>query len=276
MFRAAGKKQRASKVVRSMGTVSKALSLVGLFDRMNPRIGLSELTRLSGMNKATVYRLLTELAAHGFVEQVGTSREYQLGPVFLRLASLREVAVPTLEMTRQVLRRLSDATGETAHMSMVQGEVLATVNYAYSSVHGTRVMMEDAEVLTFHGTSSGLAVLAYAAPEFVDAALGRTLPARTEDTVTDPEQIRVMLTQTRQTGIAEYVGGFEKDVHSHACPIFDSTQSVIGAIAVAAPTARMDDDLRADIRREVKRHAIELTRLMGGFLPDEFDRDLPA
>lgn len=259
-----------------MGTVSKALSLIGLFDRAHPRIGLSELTRQSGMNKATVYRLLTELAAHGFVEQVGTSREYQLGPVFLRLASLREVAVPTLELTRQVLRRLSDVTGETAHTSMVQGDVLATVDYAYSPAHGTRVMMEDAEVLTFHGTSSGLAVLAYAAPEFVDAALGRTLPARTEDTVTDPDQIRVMLGQTRKAGIAEYVGGFEKDVHSVACPIFDATQSVIGAIAVATPTSRMDDDLHTTIRREVKRHALELTRLMGGFLPDEFDRTLPA
>ena len=159
-----------------MGTVSKALSLISFFDRAHPRIGLSELTRMSGLNKATVHRLMTELAMHGYVEQVGSNREYPLGPVFLRLASLRESAVPTLELTGQVLRRLADATGETAHMSHVQGDILATVDYAYSPTHATRVMMEDAEVVTFHGTASGLAVLAYATPEFVDTVLSGDLP----------------------------------------------------------------------------------------------------
>jgi len=259
-----------------MGTVSKALSLLELFDRSRPCIGLSEMTRLSGMNKATVHRLLTELANHGYVEQVGSGREYQLGPVYLRLAALREAAVPTRELSQQVLRRLSDATHETAHMSLVQGDRLVTMGYAYSSAHGTRVMMEDAEALTFHGTSSGLAVLAYAPDDMVDRALGGPLPARTDDTVTDPDQIRQMLARTRETGIAEYVGGFEKDVHSHACPIFDSNHCVTGAMAVAAPVSRMTDELIATIRREVKHHALELTRLLGGFPPDTYNRTLPA
>ncbi len=259
-----------------MGTVSKALSLIGFFDRSHPRIGLSELTRLSGMNKATVHRLMNELAAQGYVEQVGSNREYQLGPVFLRLASLREAAVPTRKLTGQVLHVLADVTGETAHMSGVQGEILATVDFAYSPAHGTRVMMEDAEVVTFHGTASGLAVLAYASAEFVDTVLSGALPARTKDTVTDPAKIRQMLADTRTTGISTYVGGFEKDVHSHACPIFDAQQKVVGAVAVAAPTARMDDQRIANIRHEVKRHALELTRLLGGFPPDDYDRTLPA
>jgi DNA-binding IclR family transcriptional regulator len=260
----------------SMGTVSKALSLIGFFDRSHARIGLSELTRMSGMNKATVHRLMTELAEHGYVEQVGSNREYQLGPVFLRLAALREAAVPTLELTGQVLKRLADATGETAHMSRVQGNILATVDYTYSPAHGTRVAMEDAEIVTFHGTASGLAVLAYSAPDFVDTVLAGDLPARTDETVTDPAEIRKMLVQTRLSGIATYVGGFEKDVHSHACPIFDSKQKVIGAVAVAAPTVRMDDQRIAAIRLEVKRHALELTRLLGGFPADDYDRTLPA
>ena len=74
------------------------------------------------MNKATTHRLLGELAAHGFVEQVGSGREYRLGPAVLRLAALREAAVPMRELAQTVLAELAAATGETAHMSLLQGD----------------------------------------------------------------------------------------------------------------------------------------------------------
>lgn len=258
-----------------MGTVSKALSLLDLFNRSQPQIGLSDLARLSGMNKATVYRLLGELAEQGFVEQVGSGREYRLGPAFLRLAALREAAVPMRDLCQQVLRALSDATQETAHISLIQGDRLATLAYAYSPVHGTRVTMEDAELLTYHATSSGVAVLAFAPAALVDQVLAAPLDARTPETVTDPARLRTMLDAARASGIAEYVGGFEADVHSHAAPIFDARQQVIGAIAVAAPVARMDAGLTRTIRRAVKQHALTLTRLLGGFPPDSYTRTLP-
>ena len=50
-----------------MGTVSKALELLDLFTRGRPQIGLSELARLSQVNKATCFRLMSELQNHGLV-----------------------------------------------------------------------------------------------------------------------------------------------------------------------------------------------------------------
>lgn len=259
-----------------MGTVSKALSLLGYFSRARSEIGLSEMSRLSGMNKATVYRLLTELADQGFVEQVGSGREYRLGAVFPRLAALREASVPTQEVAQNVLNRLSEATGETAHMSMRQGDDLGVVCFSYSTTHGTRVTMEDAETIAFHSTSSGQAVLAYSPEAFVDAVLSVPLAKKTEHTETDPDIVRARLKDVRACGIAESVSGHEMDVHSHACPIFDAGQVCYGAVAVAAPVARMTPELRARIRSEVARAALELTRLLGGFVPDEFKHMVEA
>ena len=259
-----------------MGTVAKALSLLDHFSRARPEIGLSDLARLSGLNKATAYRLLSELQEGGFVEQTGTGREYRLGPAVLRLAALRETAVPLREMAARALQSLSDATGETAHLSLLQGERLSMLNYAYSPRHGTRVTMEDAQVLTFHATSSGLAVLAFSPPGMVDRILQGPLDKRTEDTLTDPAAIRAVLDQVRRTGMAESVGGFEKDVHSHAMPLFDAQTRVIGAMAVAAPVARMTPELKTLIRRELRQHALGLTRALGGFLPDHFAREQAA
>ena len=127
-----------------MGTVTKALSLLAFFNHERAEIGLSEFTRLSGMNKATVYRMLTELLNQGFVEQTGHDRAYRLGPEVLRLAALREAAVPMLTVSRGILDQVSDQTGETAHVSLRQGDRLTSLAYVYSPRHATKVTMDDA------------------------------------------------------------------------------------------------------------------------------------
>lgn len=259
-----------------MGTVSKALSLLGYFSRERNLIGLTEMARLSGLNKATVHRLLGELQNQGYVEQTGSGREYRLGPVFLRLAALREAEVPTREVARKALIALSDATGETAHMSMLQGRTLSVVAYAHSSKHGTHVSMADAEVISLHATSSGQAVLAFSDATLVDRVLGEELVKYTAQTETDPARIRARLDEIRASGVAESVSGFEADVHSHSCPLFDARQICIGAMAVAAPVARMTPALRQTIRAEVPAAALGLTRTLGGFAPPAFTRTLTS
>ena len=259
-----------------MGTVTKALSLLTLFNQTRPEIGLSDVTRLSGLNKATTYRLLSELQAQGFVEQVGNDRAYRLGPEILRLAALREAAVPLLSVAREVLDHMCAATGETAHLSHIRGHQLNTLTYAYGARHGTQVRMEDAEVLSFHATSSGLAVLGFAPPEFVDDILSRPLTAHTGQTQTDPTHIRAALAKVRAHGIAESIGGFEADVHSHAAPVFGPDANPIGALAVAAPVSRMTEPLQSLIRAELRQGAQDLTQRIGGFFPTGFPQGAVA
>ncbi|MFY1708292.1 IclR family transcriptional regulator [Tritonibacter scottomollicae] len=259
-----------------MGTVSKALNLLTHFNHGRLVIGLSDLTRLSGMNKATVYRLMSELQATGFVEQVDGDRAYRLGPQVLRLAALREASVPILSASRRVLRELSEETGETTHLSLLQGDQLASLSHAYAPRNATKVMMEDAEVLTFHGTASGLAVLAFADPGFVDAVLAQPLEARTAQTQTDPVAIRAELAAVQRSGLAQSIGGYEAEVHSHAVPIFGPDQVVLGALAVAAPTSRMSDDQKTAIPRALRLAGLALTERIGGACPPEFPTDIAA
>lgn len=253
-----------------MGTVAKALSLLSQFSLSRPEIGLSDMARLSGMNKATVFRLLSELEAGGFVEQIGTTRAYRLGSEVLRLATLRDAAVPLRAVVSTVLDDLCAQTDETVHMSLVQGQHLNALAHKYSATHATRVMMEDASELSFHATSSGLAVLAFSDPTFVDAILSRPLPRFTQQTKTDPDHIRQLLATARQAGFAESVSGFEVDVHSHAAPVFGPDARPIGALAVAAPVARITGRTRSHIQRHLAKHAYTLTLKTGGFYPPDF------
>ena len=244
-----------------MGTVGKALELIDHFTRATPQLGLSQLARLSGLNKATCHRLLTELVRHGLVEQTGPAREYRIGPAVLRLAALREAAVPLRAAAQPILDRLAGSTGETAHLSHLVAGRLQTLAYAYAARSGIKVMMEDADILPFHATASGAAVLAHLAdPEPQVAA------------APDPQSLRARIAETRARGFAETVSTFEKDVHSLAVPLFDATGACTGALAVAAAAPRMTADLHAIITRELPRAAAELTALAGGRIPDPLAR----
>lgn len=220
-------------------------------------LGLSQLARASGLNKATCHRLLTELESRDLLEQVGPAREYRLGPAVLRLSALREAAVPTRDAAMPTLRRLAEATGETAHLSHLIAGKLQTLAFAYASRGGVKVMMEDADILPFHATASGAAVLAFGAdPETLIAASP------------DPDAVRTRIAATRAKGYAETVSTFEKDVHSLAVPLFDASGICTGALAVAAAAPRMTPALHATITRELTLAAQEITHLWGGQPPD--------
>lgn len=259
-----------------MGTVSKALKLLSYFAPDRTEIGLSDLTRLSGMNKATVYRLMGELQESGFVEQGESDRAYRLGPQVLHLAALREASTPILSVSRRVLRELSDETGETTHVSLGHETHVQTLSHAYSPSHATKVTMEDAQTVTYHATSSGLAILAYADPEFVEQVLSQPLKAHTSMTLVDPDEIRAKLAAIRETGLSDTLGSFELEVHSHAVPIFGADRRAIGALAVAAPASRMSPERQATIRAALRRAGAALTHRIGGSPPADYPQNIPA
>ncbi|MGB8814429.1 MAG: IclR family transcriptional regulator [Paracoccaceae bacterium] len=252
-----------------MGTVSKALELLDCFTRQRALIGLSDFARLSGMNKSTCHRMLTELAAFGFVEQVGKAREYRLGPQVLRMAALREAAVPMRDAAMPVLRGLAQSLGETVHLSVIVGENLQMLAFSYSTAHSMAVMMEDANTLPYHATASGLAVLGFGTPAFRERVLTQPLPRLTKRTETNPAVIRERAAQARARGFATSSGGFEAEVDSIAVPLFDAAGQCCGALAVAAPASRLTSELLAAIRHEITKGAAQIVALWGGQVPPD-------
>lgn len=110
-----------------MKTVDKALSVLDQFSLEKTEIGLSELSRMAGLDKAATRRLLLALAKHGFIEQVAETRKYRLGHGFLRLARIREATVPLARAAQEVADWLVEQTGETAHVSIPGKTGMTTV-----------------------------------------------------------------------------------------------------------------------------------------------------
>jgi DNA-binding IclR family transcriptional regulator len=250
-----------------MGTITKALDLLSLFTADRAEIGLGEFVRLTGRDKATVHRHLTELHENGFLEQHPTTRAYRLGPAILRLAALRETLFPVRRLLQPLVTELSQTTGELAHASLLQGDALSPVAHADPHTHGIQVHFDPAEMLPMHATSSGLAVLAFLPERDQTRILNAPLKAHTSRTITDPGRLRAQIEQTRQTGLARVESGFDEDVHSMGTPLFGEEGRVIGAMAIAVPVVRAKDDRLGQMAAELHAMADRATRSLGGTRP---------
>ena len=111
-----------------MGTVGKAISLLELFTVAEPELGLTDLARRSGFDKATTRRLLVALTSRGFIEQDAATRHYRLGAGLSRLARIREARFPFLQTAVPLVRDLASATAETVHLSEFGTDRLVTVH----------------------------------------------------------------------------------------------------------------------------------------------------
>lgn len=245
-----------------MQTVDRALGLLGNFSEQRPSIGLSELARLSGYNKATTRRFLIALEKHGIVEQDATSRAYRLGPGLLRLARVREATNPVAAIVQPVLQGLVSATGETAHFSLYAAGSLATIGLT-ESAKSNRVMLGKGEAIPLHATASGIAYLAFAKPAISDRVLAKTLPAFTDSTMTDPEQIRRQFVSVRKRGVAVARSTYEDGVCGVAAAVLGNDGLACGAVAIAAPEARMQRKVIAAAQAEVLSAASEINLAMG-------------
>lgn len=250
-------------------TVDKALDLLTHFTQAQAEIGLSELARLAGQDKATVHRMLQSLAKHGLVEQNQTSKLYRLGAGTLRLARNREASFPTSSVVMDVLQQLTDATGETSHASLIAGGSLATVGL----VKGTgaiHVSLDAGESLPFHATASGVACLAFLPEEQVMHILKQKLGKFTDKTPTSAAALLRAVEQARSKGYAMSDQSYENDVFGIAAPLFAAGGMATGAVAVATPAHRMTREVRNATVQHVMQAAASISRKMGAEPPGSF------
>lgn len=228
-----------------MSTVAKAVSLLEALGADAPELGLADLARRAGFDKATTRRLLVSLIEGGLVEQDELSRNYRLGAGLSRLALLREAKFPFRSTALPVVERLAQETGETVHLSEYSSRGLVSV-HVIESTKANRVSVPVGMILPLHATASGIALLAFAAKKLREATANGALEAFTQHTVGEPAKLLEMVEAARARGYSTSAQGFEEGVFSVASAILGPDGLAVGALAVAAPQVRIR---KGDIER---------------------------
>jgi DNA-binding IclR family transcriptional regulator len=248
-----------------MSTVVKALSLLDHFDASVPEIGLIDMARLSGLDKATTRRLLIALSAKGFIEQSPLTRRYRLGAALVRLARIREAILPLIDIARPIVEALARQSGETVHVSQIAGDALSSV-FVCESPHANRVSVAVGQKLPFNCTASGLAFLTVAAESFRTVVLKGPLVRMTKNSIMTPAQLRKRIEEAAKLGYARSDQGFETGVVSVAAPIIAANGSAVGAVSITSPAARADEATMARHGSEVRAAAASISAALGGQL----------
>jgi len=138
------------------------------------------------------------------------------------------------------LSRLVDTIGETANMAMLDGD---RVVYAAQvpSRHSMRMFTEVGRRVHLHCTGVGKVLLAQMPPEVARRLLVQGgMPARTDRTVTDPDELLAQLPGVAEQGYALDDGEQEAGVRCVAVPVPGGLAA--GVISVSGPAGRLGLD----------------------------------
>ena len=144
-------------------SVCKALDLLECLAGAGTPLSLGELSRRTGMPKATVHGLLSALRSGAVVEQSGEDGRYRLGIRLFEYGCAVSRGWNVLEAAAEPLRRVAEETGETASIAALDhGDVLILDSADARS--NFRVVSEKGSRLPVHCTSQGKLLLAYLPP----------------------------------------------------------------------------------------------------------------
>ena len=247
----------AAEPTYPIASVDKALRLLRLFGQQDS-VRLTDACSYLGVAHSTAHRLLAMLVHHGFVQQDSQTRTYRPGPTFveLGLAVIENMDVRT--KARPLLSRLADRFDETVHLMLLEGTQVRYVD-AIESTRALRVAPRTGSLLPAHCTSGGKALLA----ELSDERLQRmyadpeSLSPQTDRSVSSLPLLMAALDDVRAHGYATNYEESEEGVGSVAIAVRDATGRALGAIAVAVPTTRLNQDARRAIAEELMTVAAE-------------------
>jgi DNA-binding IclR family transcriptional regulator len=163
-------------------------------------LSLAELSRRLAVSKSLVFRVLRELEARDFVEQVDDGR-YWLGLQSLAIGATFNSDTTYGSIAGPILNELATTTRAEAWLGVLRGsQMIALLGYGgHDSV--VRASYVGAR-LPANCTAMGKALLATLPNSEVRTLLGDSLPSLTSRSIADPERLIEDLERTRARGYA--------------------------------------------------------------------------
>jgi len=219
-----------------LSSVDRALLMVEIIAR-NENLNITNLARRLNTGKATAFRLARTLVARDWLIKK-SDLTYALGPA---LTALNNVATSGLDLKAElalVLERLHEITGETIHLTRLEGRKVVYMEQLVSP----KPVLSVATIGDYspaHCVSPGLAQLAMLDEERLEWFLSKPLERYTDNSITDPQALREELAQVRQRGYAVNVGSYRSDVGGVGRALLGGNGQPLAAISICVPVYRL-------------------------------------
>ncbi|PPR11716.1 MAG: Transcriptional regulator KdgR [Alphaproteobacteria bacterium MarineAlpha11_Bin1] len=227
-----------TKTIRS---IERALSVLACFDHERPELSVTQLKKLTGLSRPTLYRILTTLEGKGVIRSYGDPQRFALGHEASRLAASWIGQNEFQRAAGPVLRRLWEETDETVALFVATED-------------GRKICIEELEsrkALTFKrgvGFIESLTV----------GASGKAILAFTDTAAGDPDYDDVRL-----KGFRVSEGEIIEGAVAIAAPVFGREGLVKGSVCIFGPEVRLSDSRRDNCIKQVREASHEISSAMG-------------
>jgi len=220
--------------------LERGLAILMSFNFAKDALRLTDLAKITGLNKSTVLRLCTSLERQGFVKRREDGR-FQLGSAVFMLGEIYKHSLHIVELVAPVMRNLVDKVNESATFTVLEGDSVVCLHKVESSqaIRDAGSLAGDRYDLNRGGASSTV------------------LRAFSGETGAPFDELRKNI-------LAESHGALFPDAAAVACPIFGMDGAMVGAIQLSGPQSRFTPDYVKNIKNIILEAAAEITRTLGG------------
>jgi IclR family transcriptional regulator, pca regulon regulatory protein len=249
-------------------SLERGLAILSAFRSGQPLLGVSDLARGVGLSRSTAHRYIATLASLGYLQQDPATRKYRLGPRVLDLGfsainsmDLREVAAPHLQA-------LSDETGHTVNMAVLDGPDIVYIERCRTARQGQREIDLNLHVgsrLPAYCTSLGKVLLANLSDDKLRETLKQVhFTQRGPNTLTAREELLRELERVRASDLAVNNEELAYGLRSIAAPVRSKSGEAVAAINLAAHRSMVSfDALVARLGPPLRRTADEISARIG-------------
>ncbi len=250
--------------IYTVRAIERAIQILMTFDSQHPERGVTEIARITKLQKATVHRILMTLLENGFVERSPDGERFRLGRRVIELGlgalgrmNLRQIALP-------YMRQLVEQFRETCDLGLLDRDRVLYIEV----IHSGRSLAIGPVVgrrLPLHSTASGKVILAFQSPDVVDRVLQDPLRSYTPRTITSPADLCAELECIRQNGYAVDNEEMEIGFRAVAAPVLAVDGYAEAAIGVVGPASRLTMEVIPEIAGALKEvaHTISGRTLSG-------------
>lgn len=243
-------------------SITRAINILRALAGSVDPLTATDIAKKIDLPRPTTFRLLSTLEEEGFVERTDTL--YSIGWDLARIARTIDPATKLISRTKDLVDEIASEIGETVTLSLRQGQYeLDLILQASPQNIRFGVMEMTGLKWPLHASSTGKLLLAEFSPDTVRHLTGDRLEKLTDYTITDHQQLRTELERVQREGWAYTVNELEDGIFSSAVPIRDSTGALIAALALMAPSHRIDtEEARTEKTKKLAEGAARVQRAL--------------
>jgi DNA-binding IclR family transcriptional regulator len=250
--------RRAAHLSRSMAgsdarpafqVLERTFGILEVFTETQPEWSTTRIARELDLPVPTVHRILAALKHLGYVSQHEETRRFRLGIAALSLGERARTLADLRPVAIGPLRQLSEATGETALLTVLTPERDRSVCLErVETSQPLRLSVQPGRQLPLHAGASQKALLAFMPADEIERLTAQPLERFCTSTITSRRALCRELAAIRARGWSSSYEETNVGVWGIAVPVL-SAADVVCAVGIAGPSPRLTAErARRDVR----------------------------